>query len=72
MSLGTNTPIEIGVQGRNLKQDLEYAEKVKAQLERITYLRDVQFGLPLDYPSLQIDYDRLRTAQVATTKGVPG
>lgn len=67
MSLGTSTPIEIGVQGRNLKQDLEYAEKVKAQLEKIPYLRDIQFGLPLDYPSVQIDYDRLRTGQLGLT-----
>src|SRR5258708_3219585 len=67
MSLGTNTPIEIGVQVRNLKQDLESPGKVKPQLERLSYLRDVQFGLPLDYPSLQIDYDRLRTGQLGLT-----
>lgn len=67
MSLGTNTPIEVAVQGRDLAQGRAYAEKVKKQLERIPYMRDVQFGLPLDYPSLQIDYDRLRTGQMGLT-----
>ena len=67
MSLGTNTPIEVAVQGRDLAQGRAYAEKVKKQLERISYMRDVQFGLPLDYPSLQIDYDRLRTGQMGLT-----
>ncbi len=67
MSLGTNTPIEIVVQGRNLIQGREYAEKVKKQLEKIPYMRDVQYGLPLDYPSLQIDYDRVRTGQMGLT-----
>jgi CzcA family heavy metal efflux pump len=64
MSLGTNTPLEIAVQGRNLAQGREYAEKVKKQLEKISYLRDVQYGLPLDYPSLQINYDRVRAGQM--------
>jgi multidrug efflux pump subunit AcrB len=67
MSLGTNTPIEVAVQGRNLVQGREYAEKVKNQLEKISYLRDVQLGLPLDYPGLQIDYDRPRTGQMGLT-----
>jgi CzcA family heavy metal efflux pump len=64
MSLGTNTPLEIAVQGKNLAQGREYAEKVKKQLEKISYLRDVQYGLPLDYPSLQINYDRVRAGQM--------
>jgi len=64
MSLGTNTPLEIAVQGRNLAQGREYADKVKNQLEKISYLRDVQYGLPLDYPSLQINYDRVRAGQM--------
>jgi multidrug efflux pump subunit AcrB len=67
MSLGTNTPLEIAVQGKNLAQGREYAEKVKEQLEKISYLRDVQYGLPLDYPSLQINYDRVRAGQMGVS-----
>ncbi|PWT95685.1 MAG: acriflavin resistance protein [Bacteroidetes bacterium] len=67
MSLGANTPIEIVVLGKNLAQGRSYAEKLKAELEKISYLRDVQIGLPLDYPGLQINYDRIRTGQEGVT-----
>ncbi len=67
MSLGTNTPIEVAVQGRNMAQSREYGEKLMSELKKIPQLRDLQFGLPLDYPSLQIDYDRLRTGQMGLT-----
>ncbi len=67
MSLGTNTPVEVIVQGRNLAQGRMYAEKIKSELEKVGYLRDVQFGLPLDYPSLEIDYDRVQLGQLGLT-----
>jgi len=67
MSLGTNTPIEIAVQARNLAQGREFGEKLMKELQKISYLRDIQFGIPLDYPSLQINYDRVRTGQMGLT-----
>ncbi|PWT74962.1 MAG: acriflavin resistance protein [Bacteroidetes bacterium] len=67
MSLGANTPIEIAVQGKNLAQGRLYAEKLRTELQKIPYLRDVQLGLPLDYPSLQINYDRIRSGQMGIT-----
>jgi len=67
MSLGTNTPVEVLIQGKNLSQGREFAEKIKSALEKIPYLRDVQLGLPLDYPGLQINYDRLKSGQMGLT-----
>jgi multidrug efflux pump subunit AcrB len=67
MSLGTNTPIEIAVQAKNLAQGRSYAEKLQSELRKIPYLRDIQIGLPLDYPSLQINYDRIRSGQMGIT-----
>lgn len=67
MSQGSDNPVEIVVQGKNLAEDRVYAEKVKSELQQIPYLRDVQFGLPLDYPTLQINYDRVRTGQMNLT-----
>jgi len=67
MSQGANTPIEVLVQGKNLAQGRQYAEKIKSGLEKLPFLRDVQIGLPLDYPSLQINYDRIRTGQLGLT-----
>jgi multidrug efflux pump subunit AcrB len=60
MSLGANTPIEVAVSGLNLSASREFAEKVKAKLQAIPALRDVQFGQPLDYPTVDVAVDRQR------------
>lgn len=67
LSQGTNNPIEVVVQGKNLKQSRDIGDKLKKQMEALPYMRDVQYTLPLDYPSLQIDYDRVRTGQLGLT-----
>lgn len=67
MSLGSNTPVEIAIQAKNLAHGRQYAEKLMDELKKVPYLRDVQFGLPLDYPSLQINYDRTRSGQLGLT-----
>lgn len=67
MSLGAPTPIEIAVTGKNLAQGRQFAGKIKEELERIPYLRDVQFVQPLDYPTFNIEIDRERTGQLGLT-----
>jgi multidrug efflux pump subunit AcrB len=64
ISQGSNTPIEVLVQGKDLAQGRQYAERLKADINKISFLRDVQIGIPLDYPSLQIHYDRVRMGQM--------
>jgi multidrug efflux pump subunit AcrB len=64
MSLGSNNPIEVVVQGKNLAQSRDIAEKLQSSLNNISYLRDVQIAQPLDYPTIQINYDRIRTGQM--------
>ena len=67
MSLGSNNPIEIVVQGKNIAQSSEMSNKLMKSLHAIAYLRDVQVAQPLDYPTLQIDYDRIRLGQMGLT-----
>ncbi|MBI2282694.1 MAG: efflux RND transporter permease subunit [Bacteroidetes bacterium] len=67
MSLGTNNPVEVVVQGKNLQQSRYIAERLKKSLSNIAYLRDLQVAQPLDYPTIQINYDRLRTGQMGLT-----
>ncbi len=67
MSQGSQTPIEVVVQGKNLQQGKEYADKVMEKMQAIPYLRDVQLGAPVSYPGLKIDYDRIRTGQLGLT-----
>jgi multidrug efflux pump subunit AcrB len=42
-------------------------EKLLASLHQIGYLRDQQIAQPLDYPSIQINYDRIRAGQMDLT-----
>ncbi|RCR67471.1 efflux RND transporter permease subunit [Larkinella punicea] len=67
MSLGANTPVEVSVQAKNLAQGRELAERLRHRMAGLSYLRDLQYGLPLDYPTLQITYDRVRAGQLGLT-----
>jgi multidrug efflux pump subunit AcrB len=67
MNLGANNPVEIVVQGRNLVQSREIADRLMHSLTNISYLRDIQIAQPLDYPTIQINYDRIRTGQMNVT-----
>jgi multidrug efflux pump subunit AcrB len=58
MSLGSPTPIEIAISGQNLAADREFGERVKAALQPISSLRDLQFGQALDYPTVEVNVDR--------------
>jgi multidrug efflux pump subunit AcrB len=60
MSLGSDTPIDVAVSGPNLAASRDFAEKVKAKLQTIHALRDVQFGQSLDYPTVDVAVDRQR------------
>lgn len=67
MDFGSPAPIEVAIHGPNLAINHDYAEKVKEQLSHIRYLRDLQYGQPLDYPSLNVDIDRVRAGQFGVT-----
>lgn len=67
MSLGASNPIEVVVQGKNLQQSRQIAEKLRGTLTGIPYLRDVQIAQPLDYPTINISYDRIREGQMGLT-----
>ena len=60
MSLGASTPIEVAVSGPNLASNREFATKIRERLARIPALRDVQFGMALDYPTIDVRVDRER------------
>jgi len=58
MSAGASTPIEIAVTGKDLKLDLSFAEKIRNSLKDLNFLRDMQFGQRLDFPTITVDVDR--------------
>jgi multidrug efflux pump subunit AcrB len=67
MSFDSPTPIEVAVQGINLRDDYVFAAKLQAQLSKLTFLRDLQFVQPPDFPTLDIDINRDRAGQFGLT-----
>jgi multidrug efflux pump subunit AcrB len=67
LSLGSPTPIQVTVSGKNLKETRAYAQRVQDELTKIGALRDVQIPLALDYPTLAVDIDRERAGQFGLT-----
>ncbi|MBD2751559.1 efflux RND transporter permease subunit [Spirosoma validum] len=66
LSQGSPTPIEVKLSGKNKQQNEEYANKVIAKLNQISYLRDVQIGQATKYPAINVTIDRTRAAQLGT------
>ncbi len=64
LSQGSPTPIEVRIGGKNKQVNEEFAKKVIAKLNKISYLRDVQLGQPVNYPTIDIQIDRQRAAQM--------
>ena len=67
MSFGSPTPVEVTVQGASLQDDAAYAKKVREQIASLSFLRDLQFGQELNYPTLDINIDRERAGQFGLT-----
>jgi multidrug efflux pump subunit AcrB len=67
MNFGAPTPIEVAIQGPNYAADRAFAEKVLSELVKVGSLRDLQYAIPLDYPTLDIRVDRERAAQLGMT-----
>jgi multidrug efflux pump subunit AcrB len=58
MSFGAPTPVEVAVSGQKLAESRAYAGKVRARLEKIESLRDLQLVQPLDYPTVDVEVNR--------------
>ncbi|MEP7337767.1 MAG: efflux RND transporter permease subunit, partial [Acidobacteriota bacterium] len=67
MNFGAPTPIEVAVSGPNLTANRGFADKLLAEMKKITFLRDLQFDQALDYPTVDIKVDRARAGQLGLT-----
>jgi multidrug efflux pump subunit AcrB len=67
MSFGSPTPVEVAVQGASLADDYTFARKLKTQLDKLPFLRDLQFAQDADFPTLDITIDRERAGQFGLT-----
>jgi multidrug efflux pump subunit AcrB len=67
LSQGSPTPIEVAFTGKNKKQNVIYALKMVRKLDSISYLRDVQIAQAYRYPSIDINIDRTRAAELGVS-----
>lgn len=58
MGQGAMTPIEVKVGARRVHAAKAFADKIKGNLEDISFLRDIRIVEPVDYPVLEINIDR--------------
>lgn len=64
MAQGASTPIEVRIAGKNFDEIKSYAHQLVDSLQQISYLRDVQIAQPLKFPTIKINIDRFRLAQM--------
>lgn len=64
MSQGANTAVQVRVAGRQLAQAEGYAKKIEAALKQTSFLRDVRIEEAVHYPTVKIEVDRERAAQL--------
>lgn len=67
MSQGASTPIEVTVAAKDLKEAGRFANKIREQMAKIDFLRDVQIAQPLSYPVLNVTMNRERAGQLGVT-----
>jgi multidrug efflux pump subunit AcrB len=67
MSFGSPTPIEVAVQGPSLADDYAYAQKMRAELAKLNFVRDLQFAQEYNFPTLDININRERAGQFGLT-----
>ncbi|MBX9688831.1 MAG: efflux RND transporter permease subunit, partial [Candidatus Obscuribacterales bacterium] len=72
MNFGSTTPIAVLIKGPDIDVCRAYAEKVRLELSKIKYLRDLQYGQPLNYPTVDINIDRELAGQYNLTPAQVG
>jgi multidrug efflux pump subunit AcrB len=67
MSFGSPTPVQIDVQGVDLDQNYGYLAKVQAELQKLSFLRDVSVVQAQSYPVVDVKVDRDYAGQFGLT-----
>ncbi len=67
MSFGAPAPIAIRVIGTDYDKVREHAERIVAEMKKIPFLRDVTFQQTLDYPTVEVEFDRELAGLVGAT-----
>lgn len=67
LSQGSPTPIEVKISGKDKKRNVVYANKLITEMNKISYLRDIQIGQSYNYPAININIDRAQAARLGVS-----
>ena len=67
LSMGSPTPIEVTMASPKMDANIAMAKKLMTKLLELPTLRDLQFGQPLEYPTIKVKLDRVRAGQLGVT-----
>ncbi len=67
LNFGSATPIQVDINGPDFTVDQNYAKKLLTEMQQLPELRDVSILQPLDYPTVNIALDRVRSGELGVT-----
>ncbi len=68
LNFGLSSPINIQIQFPNYPVAYQYARKLRDEIKKIPGTQDVNIRQVLDYPTLKLNVDRVRAAQLGLTQ----
>jgi multidrug efflux pump subunit AcrB len=68
LNMGSPAPIDVQVNGSDLRDDYRIAQDLARQFEQIRGVADVYVPQDLDYPSLRLNIDRTRASELGLTE----
>jgi len=68
LNMGSPAPIDVQVAGTNVEKSYHLASELAEKIRRVPNVAEVFIPQDLDYPSLQLEVDRLRASQLGLTQ----
>jgi multidrug efflux pump subunit AcrB len=68
LSFGLAAPIDVQVEDNNLERSYGYARRLREAINQIPGAADVHIAQVLDYPTLKVDVDRIRAAELGLSQ----
>ena len=67
MSFGSPTPVEVVTYGPDIVANKAHAANIRAELEKVPGLKDLQYGQAQDYPTVEVKLDRAKVGMSGIT-----
>ena len=68
LNFGLSAPVDVQIEGANFEKAFEYARALRADLHRVPGLVDINIKQVFDYPTLNLNVDRVRASRMGLTQ----